>query len=183
MPSYFTSYLSTLTFEQLKLFFKDIFESINPFFLLLRAAGLQDVVLIPGINLPNGSRSHGETTGVVPLLLGHGEAVDLEGVLVSEHSIRVFLLCDDEPLIEKEDVSACGRPARSLVDGELVLQGREDYNMQRSITDWPFINDQLANHISPFRLRVAYSVSHLLTATGHMCTIRSSVFYSILHWL
>ena len=121
----FTSYLSTLTFEQLKLLFKDIFESVDPFFLLLRAASLQDIVLIPGINLPNGSRSHGETTGVVPLLLGHGEAVNLEGVFVSEHSVRVLLLRDDEPLVEEEDVSACGRPARSLVDGELVLQGGE----------------------------------------------------------
>ena len=105
--------------------------------------------------------------------------MDLEGVLVSEHSVGVLLLRDDEPLVKEEDVSACSRPARSLVDGELVLQGGErEYNMQRSITDWPFINNQLTNHISPFRLRVADSVSHLLTATAMATCALLGVQYS-----
>ena len=118
-----------LTFEQLKLSLENIFDGIDPFLLLLRAASLQNVVLIPGINLSNGSRSHGETTGVVPFLLGNGEAVYLEGILVCVHAVGILLLGDDQTLVEEKDVSACSRPTRSLIHGKLILwqwRGRGD---------------------------------------------------------
>ena len=109
---------TTHTSQQLKLLLQNILDGQHPLLLLLRGAGLQQIVLFPVIDGPG---PHPETTGVVPFLLRQSEVLNLELVLEEVEAIRVLLLGDDDPLVEEEELPLVAHPPATLAHDKLVL--------------------------------------------------------------